>query len=134
MPNDSSGRIFSLAQVPPPKLSGLALYSDGFWFANSTGTGWESGVKVTFVKATWHHIAIVKHEITWLFFIDGILKGHSVNEVAPFTGSNFRLGGTLYISGTGDPAAIDLYLDNFRFYDGISRWTENFTVPDEDDY
>ena len=134
LPEGTTGRILSLAQTSPPIISGLGLYSDGFWFANSQGTGWNGGVKVTFVKDSWNHLAIVKNEVTWFFFLNGKLKGRNIIDNAPYMGNNFRLGGTLYISGSGDPAATNMYIDNFRFCDGIARWSEDFSVPDEDDY
>lgn len=134
LPDGTSGRIFSLAQKSPPGQSGLALYADGFWFANNTGTGWGDGIKITFLQAAWNHVAIVKNELTWLFFLNGVLKGRSINTTGPYTGPNFRLGGTLYISGSGDPAVTDLYIDNFRLYDNIARWSEDFIVPDASDY
>lgn len=73
----------------------------------------------------WHHIAIVRNGNIWTMYIDGTANAsqtqtHTVgNYTSAFFIGNWALGSVFYNG----------YIDEFRFSNGIARWTSNFTPP-----
>lgn len=84
---------------------------------------------------TWMHVAFVVHDGVGLFFNDGVL----VDSKSPV--SNLPSNSSIYLG----MASLYHYINygkaynpyfkgciaEFRFSDGIARWTENFTPPTE---
>lgn len=106
------------------------LYSAG----SIIGNGWNYlGVSGYVISAnTWTHIAFVKHYSTFTAYINGI-AAYS-NTIAPgqpaglfFNNEPLVIGST----STINPGASGYagYIDDFRFTNGIARYTGNFTPP-----
>jgi hypothetical protein len=72
----------------------------------------------------WHHFAIVKNGTSYLHFLDGTQQGTSVTQTTAMP----NIAGSLYLARfDGSSLGYKGYLDEFRFSNGIARWTSNFT-------
>jgi len=77
---------------------------------------------------TWYHFAVVRNGNNFKFFIDGIQFGSTLTSSSAFINRSDELrvgafGGFYYMNG---------WIDEFRFSNGIARWTSNFTPPTEE--
>lgn len=88
--------------------------------ATSTGTIAET--------TTWHHIAIVRNGDTLYLYIDGTNDGSvalGAGAVINNSTNKFSIGR----QGEYTSNNFNGYIDEFRFSNGIARWTANFTPP-----
>jgi len=86
----------------------------------STNLNYES-----FSNATWYHIAFCRSGSNVYYFVNGVLKTTTACSTT-FT----YLTSSLFIGNdSGNGAPYYGYLDEFRFSNGIARWTSDFTPP-----
>lgn len=78
---------------------------------------------------TWHHIALVRSNGNFIWFIDGNILATVTNDIgtdnianpsALLTIGNDLQSGGMYLTG---------YIDELRISKGIARWISNFTPP-----
>lgn len=72
-----------------------------------------------------YHIAVVRSGSTIKMYIDGVSQGSqtfstSVSSRTSYIGGNSGIGSDTYFKG---------YIDDFRFTNGVARYTSNFTAP-----
>ena len=79
---------------------------------------------------TWYHLAIVYRQSAQTLKI--FLNGQLQHTVSTTLFASATAGRALQIGHETD--TMDAYIDDFRFYDGIARWSENFTPPTTADY
>jgi hypothetical protein len=103
-------------------------------FYASSGAGWDiaSGVVAAgpgIAANTWYHFACVKQGNTYKFYVNGGLQGATVTSaLMPVKNTApLRIGGFASSLFSG-------YIDEFRFSNGIARWTANFTPPNQPYY
>lgn len=95
---------------------------------NSSHNGWQRIVSVgTLTASTWHHVAACGNGTTLNIY----LNGTSVDSVSqPAWTSSYTppivIGGAP--AALGDPS-FQGYIDEFRFTNGLARYTSNFTPP-----
>lgn len=70
-----------------------------------------------------HHVACVYYNSTWFLFLDGNLIGSKVHSFSAKTYTLYI--GTNYYNGNKFKGSID----EFRIFDGVALWTDNFTPP-----
>lgn len=111
-----------------------------FVIGNSSGTYYYSlicrdagtfthniNIVTTISTQTWYHVALVKASNVISVYQDGVLVNSVNNSYAiPDKTGAFMIGNrptsTYYLNG---------WIDEFRFSNGIARWTSNFTPPTE---
>lgn len=113
----------------------------GMW-ASSTGSSWNvltsdpGGNGITNVKPainTWHHLAYVRNGTTFTLYLDGTaiksVTGLSASIVS--RGTQAKVIGSWAATGTAGAYAYSVngYLDDFRFTNGVARYTGAFTPP-----
>lgn len=114
------------------KYHGIGLYYDGYWFGNETASEWGERNSNYHPKTNqWVHIAVVKDNSDFYFFEDGVLVWHVTVTTAIADNHSIELGVGASSYATPDGA---MYIDSFRYFDGVARWTENFTPPTANDY
>jgi hypothetical protein len=80
----------------------------------------------TIADTNWHHIAVVKYGTELAIYLDGT-KGSTVGSA---TGAIIDNAIDLAIGGTNSGSqALVGNIDEFRFSNGIARYTANFTPP-----
>jgi hypothetical protein len=86
-----------------------------------------SWLSLGLVIDTWYHIALVRNGDSWNLYIDGVDKGTKTdsNSIIDFA-AVFLVGGD-----TVNGQYHNGYIDEFRFSNGIARWTTGFTPPTE---
>jgi hypothetical protein len=93
-------------------------YDGGMYETRTTGT---------ITDSNWHHIALIRSGNTFTIYVDGIadgtrdLTGKSLHD----SPNKFAIGR----NGEYDASYFSGWIDEFRFSNGIARWTANFTVP-----
>lgn len=98
-------------------------------FANYNGSGYNIDLSVAFgaySTNTWYHIAVVRSGNSFYFFRDGTQIGTtqtSAESCTVVTG-NTRIGANRIGANS-----VEGYIDEYRFSNGIARWTTNFTPP-----
>lgn len=131
---------------PTDLTNGQGFYYQGSGVGNNTQIYWEAsdstlnifvpGSSIThkicsFIPTVgvWYHIAFVRNGSNWYIFVNGISQSltNSTDSASfvNYTGSVFV--GSLDLATFGYPLAG--YLEEFRFSNGIARWTSNFTIP-----
>lgn len=116
--SDATDGVFGLTRYSTSNPMGIRVdyYSNG-WYSALDVT--DAGIQAN----TWHHIALVRAEGTFNFFVDGTSKGSNAANI------NYTQN-TLYIGGrSGGTSTIKGYLDDFRFTLGYARYTSNFAAP-----
>ena len=73
---------------------------------------------------TWYHIAHVKVSDDWSTYIDGTFINNVTGASSADFGAPLLIGRAAY---TPVPQRFKGYMDEFRWSNGIARWTENFT-------
>jgi hypothetical protein len=92
---------------------------------NSTGSTPIALAGPTTVSATtWHHFAAVRSGNNFYLFLDGTLEASGTAAMVYGTHNNFL------DLASNQPASIylDGYIDDFRFTNGVARYTANFSV------
>lgn len=128
--NTSSGRFIStrtrMSQVDAVEfyITGSLNICPQIAFMGSTDWDFGEGTGVGFISSgKWHHIAVVRHNDDFYFFVDGKTvwnKSHSGSLYVSSGNNNITLGG--YYSQSS------VSLDEFRISDK-ALWTFDFTPP-----
>lgn len=115
-------------------------YKAGSWFAVGfdgvakkfitflAGAGQRVGAE-TFDLNTWHHVAIVKTAGYSKFYVNGRNIAYSTEpDTKNYTHTLLHIAGTsTSISSSGQ--WLSGFIDEFRYTQGVARYTENFTPP-----
>lgn len=126
----------------------VELSTNGTYTAGSGGAGyyyfkWTLG---TAFNNAWHHVALVRTGNALKFFVDGVDKGLGTRVTGttrttadiftagnPYVGTGGSVSGNLAIADIGGPYTDygfrRSYMDEFRFGNGIARYTADFTAP-----
>jgi Concanavalin A-like lectin/glucanases superfamily len=110
-------------------VSPYLIYTSGtslIYYASSNNSSWDifSGTSFgSFSLNTWTHIAIVRSGNTYYGFVNGVRTTLGTSSLTPTAQTTtFRLGH--YTSTLG---VMNGYIDEFRFSNGIARWTADFS-------
>ena len=111
-------------------LSGVyhcSITSSTINFGVHASSGNASQAVVT--TGTWHHIAIVRSGSTLSFWVNGSPAG-SATETRTLTnnGNDIMIGQICDGSSTKQP--LNGYLQDFRWYKGIAKYTSSFSPPE----
>lgn len=80
----------------------------------------------TITAGVWQHIAAVRSGSTWLLFVNGIQVATTTTAGTVRTLANSAINMGCEFSGSQPYTGA---LDEFRFSNGVARWTSNFTPP-----
>jgi hypothetical protein len=121
----SSTRILCSQAVSSGNRWILYLSSGNLRFFASNGVSFNSSSILEINK--WQHIALTRNGSDWRLFFNGVQTGYLssanalVDPAADFCiGKQALAGSEFFYLG---------YIDEFRFSNGIARWTGNFTPP-----
>jgi len=107
-------------------IGGFYIGSDDkiHYFANSS----ERIVSTASVSInTWVHIALARAGTSTKLFMGGTQEGSTFTDSINYLGPG---AGRPFIGAASDgSAALNGYIDEFRFSKGVARWTGNFTPP-----
>ena len=90
----------------------------------------------SFMNDQWNHFAVVRHNDVCSFYINGS-KGSQPENDLPCSGAYNNITNDFVIGRLGDYTSSpwgtvgsgDSYLQDFRIYKGVAKYTEEFTVP-----
>ena len=111
-----------------------------FWLAREAGTvkcnfnGSDYLATFNIPLDTLFHFAIVytHSDSTWRFFINGLIVATGTKKFPATTYNNFRIGVANYF--TNSRLGFKGTIDEFRLFDGVALWTEDFPLPTVSDY
>jgi hypothetical protein len=112
-------------------LAGLGTYASGIMLRNELYVnggvlfnGWLSDYTAA---NTWYHFAVVRQGSTVKIYINGVLKGTATySGTINSTGNRIMLAASLH---TGGGENWNGWIDDFRFTNGVARYTSDFTPP-----
>ena len=96
--------------------------NSGVWraYANDTSTAFSTSV----VAAQWVHLALVRSSGTMSLYVNGVADSTTISDSRNYTGKYINVGG--YYDGnylwTGA-------IQDLRVYNGVAKYTANFTPP-----
>lgn len=99
--------------------------------ANGTEVGRVVSVSTFYrsMRPGWHHVAAVRSSGTAMLFIDGVLEGSRFlsqpGDPSTRTGTQIGPGSSFFDEGLLE----SMHIDEFRFTQGLARYTANFTPP-----
>ena len=100
----------------------------GIYGYNDGDSNYDELLTISGVVSTneWHHVAVVRSNSTWYYYIDGVLQGSGTMTSFSYTGTP-----TFYIGHQNDNFANSFtgYLSNYRVVKGKALYTSNFTPP-----
>jgi hypothetical protein len=96
--------------------------SDNFQFSGGGTPAISMGTSLK--RNTWNHLSMVKSGTTGYGFVNGILVGTTTVSSPSVSSTNLRIG--LYYSTV---YLFRGYLQDFKIYKGLAKYTENFTPP-----
>jgi hypothetical protein len=101
-------------------------YLAAYLYSGSTQIGPLSGT-TAITTGTYHHVALTRSGNDFRLFLDGTQQGSTVTSSLSINDST----NTLSIGRTGEltSSTTDGRIDEFRFTNGIARYTSNFTPP-----
>ena len=119
--------------TPSHAGSGIALrgsnYGNNGQVAFFTNGNWQAVSSAAVPLNAWTHIAVVRYQGVVSIYINGVQSGTTYTGSCTDSGSGFSVG-DLYIQGNYlSYFGFDGYIDEFRFSNGVARWTTNFTPP-----
>lgn len=104
-------------------------WSPGTNFIFQVGTGFVTGTNVT--TNTWHHIAYVYDAVaqTTKLYVDGVQNGSTTSGTQSLTNA-----GNLLLGVQGSDLILDYqgYIQDFRIYKGVAKYTKNFIPASTD--
>jgi len=77
---------------------------------------------------TWYHIAVTRDGNNTRIFIDGVLKATSTENYTITSGGSLYVGTQPYNPGES-ARSHNGYIQDFRIYKGVAKYTANFTPP-----
>ncbi|SPF51664.1 exported hypothetical protein [Syntrophobacter sp. SbD1] len=113
--------------------TGIALrgssYGDNGQVAFFTNGNWQAVSSAAVPLNAWTHIAVVKHQGVVSIYINGVQSGTTYSGSGTDSDSGFSIG-DMYTQGNSNHHwNFNGYIDEFRFSNGVARWTSNFTPP-----
>jgi hypothetical protein len=92
-------------------------------YNNSGSPSWSPSVS-TVITGQWNHLAFVRSGSTQQIFVNGASIGtNTASGTLGYSSADFaRIGG-------GASGAINSYIQDFRIYKGVAKYTANFTPP-----
>lgn len=96
------------------------------YYASGAGTcsGYLSSSANMSTNNTWYHVALVRSGSTLKAYVNGTAGDTPITCTASYSETaTFDVGGGGYTAGTVG------YIDDFRFTNGVARYTSNFTAP-----
>ncbi len=110
---NAAGGIFWISQNAPAVLTSV-------YFSSTPA----------FSASTWTHIALVRSGTSFFIFVNG--TSISLTESTPISTNSLNdIAGPFIIGATNVLFSGPTFLDEFRFSNGIARWTTNFAPPVE---
>jgi hypothetical protein len=101
--------------------------SGGFvWYHNSTNYAAISPSKIPATK--WFHLALVKRSGTLYHYLDGVLQASQAHSEANTGKSDFNF----LIGQQGSSSYWNGYIQDFRIYKGLAKYTSNFIPASTD--
>lgn len=108
--------------VSSGNIAVLGSAGTGSWDVNFTTTG------VNINDGSWHHVAYVRNGNLFSIYFDGVSRGlQTVSVTLENSPNNLQIGA--WYSGSSWVSSFNGWVDEFRFSNGIARWTANFTPP-----
>jgi hypothetical protein len=115
--------------------NGWILYIEGnntLTFAASSGGGWQLGVNTTYTPPTgqWIHMAVTRTSNNTRIFVNGVQQGGTSTQVVTIANPStreFRLHNYLWFPG--GERGMGGYIQDFRLYVGVSKYSSTFTPP-----
>ena len=104
----------------PPTMTGYIDSHNEFNFGDGTNTITHT---VPSTVGKWWHYAVTREGTTTRMFIDGILRG-SATSSTNFTNNGIGVG-----RATDANYGFAGYIQDFRVYKGVAKYTSNFVVP-----
>ena len=104
----------------PPTMTGYIDSHNEFNFGDGTNTITHT---VPSTVGKWWHYAVTREGTTTRMFIDGILRGSAISS------TNFTNNGIGVGRATDANYGFAGYIQDFRVYTGIAKYTSNFVVP-----
>jgi hypothetical protein len=97
----------------------------------TNGSGWPIAVvsSTTPTANSWNHLAVTRSGSTFRIFLNGVQTGTQTTSTAIASPSSreFRLGNYLWFPG--GERGMNGYIQDFRMYVGVAKYTSNFTPP-----
>ena len=120
----NNGNIMNPSTATGSGYWGLLMQSGNLRWNNSYAVTnlWQISASAI-QDGSWHHVAISRASGSTKIFYDGTLQSTQADT------TNYSGTGAWRI-GSGNLAAFNGYLDDFRITKGIARYTSNFTAPD----
>jgi hypothetical protein len=121
----NNGNIMNPSTATGSGYWGLLMQSGNLRWNNSYAVTnlWEISASAI-QDGSWHHVAISRASGSTKIFYDGTLQSTQADT------TNYSGTGAWRI-GSGNLAAFNGYLDDFRITKGVARYTSNFTPPSE---
>jgi hypothetical protein len=120
----NNGNIMNPSTATGSGYWGLLMQSGNLRWNNSYAVTnlWQISASAI-QDGSWHHVAISRASGSTKIFYDGTLQSTQADT------TNYSGTGAWRI-GSGNLAAFNGYLDDFRITNGVARYTANFTAPD----
>jgi len=120
----NNGNIMNPSTATGSGYWGLLMQSGNLRWNNSYAVTnlWQISASAI-QDGSWHHVAISRASGSTKIFYDGTLQSTQADT------TNYSGTGAWRI-GSGNLAAFNGYLDDFRITKGVARYTANFTAPD----
>ena len=124
-PSGSIGEHTRIFECQPANFAFYIYGSNNSTYVQVGGGSSLSGGANTWTINTWHHFATTRQNGVTRLFIDGVQKGSSGSSTAAF-----NLGTTINLNG--DASGNYRWsgaMQDFRIYNGVAKYTSNFTPP-----
>lgn len=101
------------------------------WYANGTGVDGQSytysqNSASTYSTNTWYHVAVVRKDLVRYLFVNGVLDSTNTDLINYQPTSIISIGNDI-----SDGYNFHGYLQDFRIYKGVAKYTTNFTPPNQ---
>jgi hypothetical protein len=124
-PSGSIGEHTRIFECQPANFAFYIYGSNNSTYVQVGGGSSLSGGANTWTINTWHHFATTRQDGVTRLFIDGVQKGSSGSSTAAL-----NLGTTINLNG--DASGNYRWsgaMQDFRIYNGVAKYTANFTPP-----
>ena len=124
-PSGSIGEHTRIFECQPANFAFYIYGSNNSTYVQVGGGSSLSGGANTWTINTWHHFATTRQNGVTRLFIDGVQKGSSGSSTAAL-----NLGTTINLNG--DASGNYRWsgaMQDFRIYNGVAKYTANFTPP-----
>ena len=120
----NNGNIMNPSTATGTGYWGLLIQSGNLRWNNSYAVANLWAISASAIQdGSWHHVAISRASGSTKIFYDGTLQS-TQSDTTNYSGTGaWRI-------GSGNLAAFNGYLDDFRITKGVARYTANFTAPD----